>query len=135
MLATETAVMAHANGPPFARALVIGRPPVENLVQRLLANSCWSLETEPTLACAIPLLAAGRFAPVFCSSANWKPTASAVAALARPLIVIVLSEDGGKEQGPEDTARGVHFFNVQRLSAPPLFSLLDHVWRGCNKEK
>jgi len=135
MLAAGTAVMTHINDPPFASALAIGQLPSQAHLQCLFANSRWNLESAPTLASAIPLLAAGRFAAVFCSAADCKPTASAVAVLARPPIVIVLSEDGGKEQEPHETASVVYFFDVQRLSAPALFSLLNDAWRACNEEK
>jgi hypothetical protein len=133
MLAPGTAAMAEINIPPVANALVIGQPAFEGHLQRLFANSHWILESEPTLASAI--LAAGRFAAVFCSAADWKPTVSAAAALARPPIVIALAEHGGEEQVPPEIPSGVYFFDAQRLSAPALLSLLNQSWRARKEEK
>jgi hypothetical protein len=116
-----------------AQALVIGSPSVKVSLQNLFACSNWKLAHEVTLNRGIERLTQERFPAVICGAADWKPILDEVSELERPPVVIALSQDCAKDDWMRAIASHVYVLDANHLTAPELFSLLNHAWRLCNR--
>lgn len=134
MAATISEPIRHLKRACPASVLLIGSGPLSAELERFFSSSHWSLDFAPSLAVAIRRLAVERYTAVLCTTEDWRRTAAAVEQLPHPPIVIALSESG-TESGVQAIAKDVYSFDLQRLSAPELFSFLNHAWRIRNEER